>query len=217
MNSMIRYKFLLVLTLGGLLMLTTGCQKDSGNSSPAPAATPYPYNVGPYGNNGYPPNGYNNGYATTPQPCSHNSYYPNQSTCQQFYTQFSNYYPNWSSTYSNYSWNHGAWYWPTQVNHLSGYCGCPSGYTPVYGSTFGVSCAPNAYFNHSTVIWVNIGYSWGQPQNQQWLNNPQVQYNGNNPGCNQVAQGCDVRMNNCQSGYTCRPVAGGSTIGLCAL
>lgn len=203
--------FWAVLVLGGALL--SGCQ-DNGGGTSAPAAP------SPYYPNGYLPNGaypYNNGpYATTPQPCSFNAYYPNQTMCNQFFNQFQTYYPNWGMQYPNMSWHYGAWFWPTQVSHVQGYCGCPSGYSPVYGSTFGVSCAPNAYFNNWSVVWMNVGFFGGPAQNQAWLNSPQVHYSGNGT-CGQMAQGCDVRLNNCSAGYMCRPVAGGSTIGLCSL
>jgi len=190
--------------LGALILL--GCGKSSssgggGNQQPPPNTTKT-----------------NSGYASTPQPC--NTQNQNQLpvhtnvNCQQYTNWYSGWNPN------QMQWYYGPWYWPYQY-HISGSnCGCPSGYHPVYGNTFGVACAPVAYLN-SKVIYYNYGWSgvsyWNYPQNSSWLNIPQVPYQGSSLStCGQViAQGCDVRLNTCPSGSTCQPVGGGSTIGLC--
>jgi hypothetical protein len=143
-------------------------------------------------------------YATTPQPCNAQQILPG---CIPQYGQ-----------QIPQQWPSGSWYWPQQWQPSQGYCGCPSGYAPVYSQGAGMACAPYAYFTQQSVVYYNWNVNNGQPQNGQWLNAPQDQYNTNNTNSqcyNQTAQGCDVRLNNCPSGTMCQPVSGGSTIGLC--
>ena len=198
-----------------LLLVNAGCQNNSASS-----AQPTPAN--PYGN-----------YATTPQPCNYmqpnyngayNNYPYNQpgyntypynntgynSNCAGYNVNTPYYNQNWYQP----NWNYGQWIWPTQWAPNYGSCGCPSGYRPVMSQYYGMSCAPNAYFYNYSVVWYNWGYFAGQYQNMQWLNSPQVAYS-NTANCGQIAQGCDVRMNNCPSGLFCQAVGGGSTIGIC--
>lgn len=198
-----------MMVLAAAVVLNVACQKNDDNNNTASTPPPY-YNQ--YGYNQYP---YGNGtWATTPQPCNYTGYgYQGSYNCNQY----QGYYQNWGAQYPQMNWYYGSWYWPTQIQPQTGYCGCPTGYRPTFSQYYGISCAPNAYFNNWTVTWININAYWGAPQNSWGLSTPQTYYNGSNPGCGQVAQGCDVRMNNCSGGYTCRPVAGGSTIGLCAL
>lgn len=142
-------------------------------------------------------------YATTPQPCNAQQITPN---CY-----------NTNNQVMPGQWPYGSWYWPNQWQPSSGYCGCPSGYAPVYSQSMGMACAPYDYFASSSVVYFNWGFNFGPAQNGQWLNVPQNQYNPAVTGqCyNQTAQGCDVRTNNCPSGSVCQPITGGSTIGLC--
>jgi len=156
------------------------------------------------------------GYATTPQPC--NTQNQNQWSHHQVVQCQNHWYNSWNP--NQIQWHHGAWYWPYQYQASGSNCGCPSGYYPVSAQTFGVACAPVAYFN-SNIVYYNVGWGgmsyWNFPQNGGWINTPQAYYQSpTQSSCEQTtAQGCDVRLNTCPSGSTCRPVAGGSTIGLC--
>lgn len=87
-----------------------------------------------------------------------------------------------------------------------------------------VSCVPAGYMNNWNVgFWVtaNWNFNGGFPQNGWGLNTNQAYYNpgaGSFGSCginNGVAQGCDVRLNNCPSGLFCQAAGGGSVMGLC--
>ena len=217
--------------VSGLLLMNAACQPNTASSSQAPVAptygnyatTPQPCNYmsqpgqqPAYGQPGYNQPGYNqpyNGYPNgLPPPGYNNGYNGNNG-----YNSCSNYNVNYpyanNQQWNTPNWNYGAWMWPQQWAPQTGACGCPSGYRPVMSQYYGFSCAPDAYFNNYSVTWYNWGYFAGQYQNMQWVNNPQVNFSNNS--CNQIAQGCDVRLNNCSAGQFCQPVGGGSTIGLC--
>lgn len=185
-----------ILTTATLLALSACGNKggDSGGGGTAGATT----NTGTY--------------AATPQPCNNQGQPGATQNCQYYQNQYYNNAQNWQ-------WYYGQWYWPQQIVQGSATCGCPAGYYPVQGTTFGVACAPRTYFGaYATVYmsWGNWGGYWNYPQNGGWINTPQETYSGSGNACGQnTAQGCDVRLNNCPSGSSCQPVAGGSTLGLC--
>jgi hypothetical protein len=190
--------------LGSLAVL--GCGKSSSGEGSAGGTNPNPTPVG-------------SGYAATPQPCNIQNQnqlgYPQTANCQNY----NNWYAGWNPNLIQ--WSYGTWYWPVQYQVSSNNCGCPAGYYPVYGQTFGIACAPANYFS-SNIVYFNYGWTgysyWNYPQNGGWTNIPQIPYQGpaNQNTCAQnTAQGCDVRLNTCPAGSTCQPVGGGSTIGLC--
>lgn len=180
-------------------------------------------------------------YANTPQPCNTNNtnqahpygHYQGSNPYAYGYggyngygygqgqnCQYNSYYSNWNP--NQIAWNYGAWYWPVQYQATGANCGCPTGYYPVQGPTYGTACAPVQYFSNQ-VVYANIGFSagfqyWNQPQNGGFLNTPNLHYQGpaTAGACtSSTAQGCDVRQNTCPSGSRCQAVGGGSTIGLC--
>lgn len=108
--------------------------------------------------------------------------------------------------------------YPYQAGFSNGFCGCPVGTRPVMSPQYGIGCAPN------DVFMTNYQYSgWGYyPSNNQWTNIPQVTYNPAVSGTNgancfsDAAKICSVRSaNSCGGTATCRPVGGGSDLGLC--
>ncbi len=172
------------------------------------------------------------GYATTPQPCNTQGNNPN---C---INQSGYGYSGYQQHILPQSWTHGAWQWPTQWQPQSANCGCQSNYQAVYHQSFGMACAPQAYFNNnnygggsgggvgysyaaygiSVGIFFNWGASYGPPVNNQNLNIPQTYYGGNNAcsGNTVPAQGCNARNRySCSANYLCQPVGAGSTIGVC--
>lgn len=196
-------QLLLMATILGSL-LTGACQKSSSpGSGNTPAGTPD-----------------QSKYAATPQPCNVNTstgsgYFTYNPNCPQYNQWYINQNPQ------SWIWQYGSWYWPYSYTYSSPNCACPQGYFPVQGP-FGLACAPQAYYTTSLVFY-NWGYwggaYWNYPQNTGGLNIPQVYYmapqNQTGNCSQQIAQGCDVRLNNCGSGATCVAIAGGSTIGLC--
>lgn len=238
--------FIVALTLLGSLNLIS-CAKDNGGGGGGAPADPNAAN----------------GYATTPQPCNTSNvigagspqyaqpaygygygygqpgyqqpgYQATAVTCQ-----------NQQGYYGNphvlpQAWPHGAWMWPTQWQPQVGNCGCQAGYQPVHHTSFGLACAPQAYFNggagqpgygggvqggysyYSYGVSVGIFFNWmasfGPAVNNQNLNIPQTNYGAGTCGNNTVpAQGCDVRVQNSCGSSTliCQPVGGGSSIGVC--
>lgn len=201
------------LILGAILssLSFSGCGSSSSSSGGGQPA-PHPNSAA-----GMPAD-----FAATPQPCNNQNQngFPQSAQCQHYNNWYSGWNPN------QIQWYYGAWYWP-QYGQVTGYnCGCPNGFYPVSGQTFGIACAPVQYFNSSTLYW-NSGWNqnhyqyqyWNYPQNGGYINIPQNHYQGSTQQglCNQnsTAQGCDVRLNTCPSGSSCQPVGGGSTIGLC--
>ncbi|GIL18466.1 MAG: hypothetical protein BroJett040_22170 [Oligoflexia bacterium] len=200
-----------------LLIGLVACQKKDDTNNAVATAQPAPVAVN------------NQTYATTPQPCNAGNTYQTTQNGQVYYYSYTNTglvqtqngcnnYNNW---YNNGNWNqqysYGSWYWPNQWQPQTGYCGCPLGYNPVFSPTYGVACAPIAYFN-SYVVYYNNNWFQGAAQNTLPLNTPQTQYVGpsTTSSCyNTAAQGCDVRLNTCPAGTVCQPTGGGSTIGLC--
>lgn len=166
----------------------------------------------------------NQQYASTPQPCNAlNSGSQNAFGTPSNCSQYNSYY---SGSANQYSWNYGAWIWPTQYSASNGQCGCPAGYFPVQSAYYGVACAPNAYQQNNYygggLVYFSYGsYQgyWNYSQNGGWLNRPQAVYQpagGTGTSCGtSTAQGCDVRTDSCPAGSRCQAVAGGSTIGLC--
>lgn len=104
-----------------------------------------------------------------------------------------------------------------QNNFAGGLCGCPSGSRPVYNNTGGLGCMTTQYmvpgYGYNSYGWNSVG--------SYWYNIPQVAYqpfvsNSGSNCFNDVAYVCDVRLNNtCGGNGYCRPMTGGSAIGLC--
>lgn len=102
----------------------------------------------------------------------------------------------------------------------NGYCGCQTGYRPIYSYQYGFACAPTNYMNYSGYMGYNINSIY-QAQNTYPTTMGQIYYNpityGGQSNCYQsVATSCDVRIaNSCANGGACRAIGGGSTVGVC--
>jgi hypothetical protein len=186
-----RMKKTLFLAAATILLVVTACQKkDDGSSTPG-------------------------GYAVTPQPCNNPYNAGNTQYCV-------NGQPAYNYPYQNQPWYTGSsaynsWYWPYQWNYSGPNCGCPTGYQATYNPYYGVACAPASTYGGGFYSTFNLGFNSGYSQNNQWVNNPQANYQVIT-GCNtqsQTAVGCDVRINNCSGGLLCVPIGGGSTVGTC--
>lgn len=208
-------KLFVTLLMGSALTLVACNQNDGGGGGgqPAPAANPA---VG--------------GYASTPQPC--NTQQGGNPNCQAGY-----YGGGYGQHVLPQAWQHGAWQWPTQWQPQIGNCGCQSGYKSVYHQSFGLACAPQAYFGGgggsgygygggggysyvsygvSVGIFFNWGASNGPAVNNQNLNIPQTYYGNSCGGNSAPAQGCDTRQyRSCGRNLVCQPVGAGSSIGVC--
>lgn len=198
------------LLLGSMLALTACNNGGGGGGGAQPAADPAAAG----------------GYASTPQPCNTQMNNPN---CQANYGYY-----GYSAHVLPQAWSHGAWQWPTQWQPQVGNCGCQSGYQSVYHQSFGLACAPQAYFGGqgggygygsgysyvsygvSVGIFFNWGASGGPAVNNQNLNIPQTYYGNSCSGNSAPAQGCDTRQRrSCGRNYVCQPVGAGSSIGVC--
>jgi hypothetical protein len=111
---------------------------------------------------------------------------------------------------------------PTAYTYgANGFCGCAYGTRPIYNYEWGFACVPASTLTYSSYWGYNTGSIY-QPQNfvptnmQQVSYNP-LQYGGDTNNCfHGVAASCDVRVaNTCGGGATCRPIGGGSTVGVC--
>jgi hypothetical protein len=108
------------------------------------------------------------------------------------------------------------------VNGMNnGYCGCQLGYRPIYNPQWGFACAPANTFGYQNYVGYNYnsiyqGQNYGQLTTQQIYYTP-LQYGGTTGSCfSDFALSCDVRVaNSCSNGGQCRPVGGGSAIGVC--
>lgn len=106
----------------------------------------------------------------------------------------------------------------------NGVCGCGPGFRSIYNQAWGIACAPISIFNSGYNYGGGYSYgyayfNWGSfAQNQGWVNIPQANYNpaiSGNLNCN-VGVACDTRNpNSCTNGAACRPIGGGSAMGLC--
>jgi len=106
------------------------------------------------------------------------------------------------------------------AGYSGGYCGCSSGYRPIYNPQWGFACAPANTFTYENYV----GYSYQsiyQSQNNSGLNAQQIyysplQYGGQGSCFSDFALSCDVRIaNSCTNGGQCRAIGGGSSIGVC--
>lgn len=184
-------------------------------------------------------------FATTPQPCnasaqtaSTNPYCLQQNPQQGYGYGYGSY--GYGYQYQQAvlpgSWPYGAWQFPTQWQPQQGSCGCPSGYQTVYHQSYGIACAPQAYFGNNNSyggasggagfgfggVFFGVSFNWGSSYgpavNNQNLNIPQTYYQqgGSCAGSAAPVQGCDTRtVNTCGSGRICQPVGAGSSIGVC--
>lgn len=116
--------------------------------------------------------------------------------------------------YQQYGWQ----VYPHSYNWggYSAYCGCPAGYVPVGSMSWGFGCAPAHYLNN------NYYMGWSYPQNNQWVNIPQISYqtgysNVSSYNCyGNAARSCDTRVaGSCGAGGICQPVSAGSALGIC--
>jgi hypothetical protein len=98
-------------------------------------------------------------------------------------------------------------------NYNSGY---NSGYNNGYNGGYGGGASANLSINLSIYAY----YGWGQ-SNSQWTNIPQISNVDSNQQTNSscyngVIQSCVVeQVNTCTAGFTCRPTAASSRLGLC--
>lgn len=191
-------KFLLI-AFASLAVLASACKKnDGGSSSPGPADT---------------------NYATTPQPCNNTYYSNNPQYCVN--GQPTPWFQQQMGNYQYQPWYTNGMVWPQNWNPNIANCGCPTGSYSVFTPYYGVACAPAYNYQMNFYMYWNWGWNYGMPVNNQWLNMPQMQYQSyNTNNCltqsqPQTAVGCDVRTNNCGSGYMCVPISGGSTVGTC--
>ena len=138
---------------------------------------------------------------TTPSACNGQLYQNNQGFTQ---------YPNGGMAYVN-----GAWVSTGATPFYAGsyLCNCPNGSVPTYNSYSGLGCIQSGFVASG---YVSLG--WG-PQNNQWLNIPQISNNVgySNQGCyNGVVQSCLLSQpNTCAVGSTCRSTNGNPTMGIC--
>jgi hypothetical protein len=101
-----------------------------------------------------------------------------------------------------------------------GFCGCGYGNRPIYNSQWGFACVPSNTLNYSAYWGYNTSTIY-QSQNTQAMNMQQVSYTplqyGADSNCfSSIAASCDVRaVNSCTNGGTCRPIGGGSSVGVC--
>ncbi len=103
----------------------------------------------------------------------------------------------------------------------NGFCQCPNGSRPVYNSTMGLGCMSNATLDAGAIPYQS--YNWNYSTNT-WMNVNPTQYQPysgaittSTVGCfNNVIVACDSRVaQSCGVGGYCRPVGGGSSLGLC--
>lgn len=145
-------------------------------------------------NNGQPAN---NNVATTPTTAQCNL--PGSTNCNP-------------AVYGQHGWQTYPW------NYSNGFCGCPSGYRPVMSPSFGFACAPAYEFNFQVYYYQGYRYT---SYNNQWTNIPQVSYSpaisGTNNCYSQAIRSCDVQASDCGSGSYCRPVGGGTRLGICTV
>lgn len=104
----------------------------------------------------------------------------------------------------------------------NGYCGCSAGQRPVYNPTWGFACVSSQQLTYNFYLGYSAQYLYEIPsQNTIPLNMSQINYSplpyGGTANCFQhIAAACDVRVSNpCTNGGQCRPVGGGSSIGVC--
>lgn len=149
-------------------------------------------------------------FATTPQAPAQNCADLSNPACQPAQPNF---YQQNAPNFLGYQWN-----------YANGYCGCPSGYRPVFNLSWGLACSPYAWFPNAwyyQVAAVNVQSLFNGPQNGQWTSVPQVTYSpatsGSASSCGaQASLICDSRVaNSCANGATCRQVGGGTYMGLC--
>lgn len=210
----IQKNFFLILIFALSALFLFSCQKNSSdnNTNPQPV---YPYGNGqPYPQ----PNGANNGAVIPGISCMNGSANCNS----QQYSTYPGFYPYpvnpytyggytnyWNQNYHGYSnWNH----------NYAGLCNCPAGTVPTYNNYYGLGCVQNTYFQPTLYYYGYFG--WG-PNNNQWVNIPQVSnladYSVQNQSCySGIVQSCYIDvLNSCSNGYTCQPTSGGSRLGLC--
>jgi hypothetical protein len=153
----------------------------------------YPNNN--YGNN-YPyyGNGYNNGYN------GYNGY--NGTQCGYNYSGYQG--------FMNYPYDQAA----AQQMYMSGFCGCQSGFRPIYNSYWGLGCIEGRFVNTTSYY---VGFYWNST-NSQWVNIPQVTTapaaNGGNCYMDTLLA-CDTsNPNTCGTAGVCYSPTG-SRIGVC--
>ncbi len=124
-----------------------------------------------------------------------------------------NYYQQNAPQFINYQWN-----------YANGFCGCPSGYRPVFNYNWGLACAPGFWqpnYSYYNVVAINVQSLFNSPQNGQWTSIPQMTYSpatsGSASACGaQASVVCDTRNPaTCTGGSQCIAVGGGTYMGLC--
>lgn len=102
----------------------------------------------------------------------------------------------------------------------SGFCGCAYGTRPIYHPEWGFACVQANTIAYSAYLGYNSSTIY-QAQNvaalnMQQINYSPVQYGSENNCFSSVAASCDVRAaGSCTNGGFCRPIGGGSSVGVC--
>lgn len=202
-----------ILAIFALVVLSlTACQKPSSNETTVPA------NLN--GNCVQNPSQCQNGvYQQTP------GFYPYgypQSGYNRYGSGYGYNYYGSSYYYNNGYYGTGAspFYFANEAAYL---CSCPAGSLPTYNTYSGLGCIQGASAYGSGYVYFGWsaggGLSGNGSNNNQWVNIPQISnYVGyQNSSCyNGVIQSCIVdQANTCSVGYTCRPSAAASRLGLC--
>lgn len=173
------------------------------------------------------------GYATTPQPCNTPNVINNPNCLTGGYVNGQYQYGyQYGQAVLPQSWYYGAWQFPSQWQPQVGNCGCQSGYQAIYHQSYGMACAPTAYFNPQNYnsgynnggygyggvssglsyylgagIYLGFQFNWGASYgpsvNNQNLNIPQTYYGNSCTGNSAPVQGCDTRnYNSCGGQYS---------------
>ncbi len=129
---------------------------------------------------------------------------------------------------SCYSQNGGGYFLPPPVPNPylygpnGGYCGCSVGQRPVFNPQWGYACVSTQYMTYNYYLGYSANNLYGfQGQNTIPLNNSPIAYSplpyGGTANCQQnIAASCDTRATPaCTNGGICRPIGGGSSIGVC--
>lgn len=109
----------------------------------------------------------------------------------------------------------GGGYTGYEVNFQNGFCGCNSGYNPVYNNTWGLGCVQSNYVAGFTAY----AFGWAAP-NSQFLNIQQRSFQPNivrGSSCYMdVQRACDSTIpQSCGNNGYCQSINGGSRAGVC--
>lgn len=102
----------------------------------------------------------------------------------------------------------------------NGFCGCGPGMRPIYNSTWGYACVQASYLVYNQYLGYNTSSIYAAqnlaPTNMTQITYAPLPYGGQNNCFATAAAACNVRdVNSCGAGGFCRPIGGGSSIGVC--